>query len=151
MFDEECAPRNDDFFKPKEFSKEIIKSIYATRPPNRDFREISTPINNEKHLPSMKVLLQKMARMTRSFYPKHTLMERDIARLQQETSVSRYEIYNLFSAHSALLKDYREAGVFEWESFKQGLAMILRVRSDFIERVMMKCLGEIEQPSERVF
>lgn len=66
-----------------------------------------------------------MTKMTRSFYPKHTLMERDINALQQETQVSRYEIYNLFSAHTALLSDYRQTGYFDWESFKKDLSMVL--------------------------
>jgi hypothetical protein len=91
-----------------------------------------------------------MARMTRRFYPKHTLIERDIVALQDETAVSRYEIYNLFSAHNALLEGYRQSNSFHWEGFKKDLAMILRVRSEFIDKVMLKCLGEIEQPEERV-
>jgi len=77
-------------------------------------------------------------------------MERDITKLQQETSVSRYQIYNLFSAHNALLSGYRRSGQFDWETFKKGLAMTLRVRSEFIDKVMAKCLGEMEQPAERV-
>jgi hypothetical protein len=64
--------------------------------------------------------------------------------------VSRYEVYNLFSAHKAVLTDSNKSGSFDWKTFKKGLSIVLGIKHDFIEKVMVKNLGEIDIPFSRV-
>lgn len=74
----------NSFFKPLDFSKEVINSLYSTNHQNTTPQAEASPSgfamgpNKENKEFNMSDLLKKMSRMTQTFYPKHTLMERNI-------------------------------------------------------------------------